>query len=119
MSEDTQPEIHVRPREDGTWDVYATDRSDETGNFDTRSEAIAAAREANGRKAVTVTDEDGNNVGSGFVGGKLRVVLLRPDGSEYGELDPPASESSGPIKQVTLTPAVESHAAEKPEVTHG
>ena len=121
MSDDSaKPEIHVRPYEDGSWAFY---RSDETpkpfGEIETRAEAIKAAREFNGRKPVTVTDADGNAVGNAELPGRLRIVLLRKDGSEYGELDAAASAPGTPTQVINLTPATDSNDAESVEVTHG
>jgi hypothetical protein len=74
-----------------------------------RAEAIAEARKERGGE-VNLVDDDGKKVGRASLGG-LRVVLLRADGSEYGELDAPASSSNGQAQRVTLTPAGETSKA--------
>lgn len=106
MSND--PEIQVTPHDDGSWTVVATDDPDTVSpNYDSRGEAIAAARKANGRVNVQVTTPDGKVVGEGSVGGRMRIVLMKLDGSMHGELDAAEKRSGGQAQVFNLTPVSE------------
>lgn len=103
-------QFEVFPHKDGSWNwrKRVSGKSAETGGgYDSRRDAIAAAREANGAERVGLVRADGSSAGTAQLrGGTLRVVLLRLDGSVHGELDPPPSAGGG-VQLVTLTPAVE------------
>jgi hypothetical protein len=73
----------IFPAGDG-WNWRCGDR--EGDGYDTRREAIAAARAERDHEAV---------------------VLMRPDGSVYGELDPASGAFSGEPHDVTIDPAGE------------
>jgi len=81
----------VFPKGDGwNWRLRKSSRSVETGDgYDSRSEAIVAAREENP--------------------GDVRLVLVRKDGSLVGELDGP--RSSGAAQQVQVEAANETGGA--------
>jgi hypothetical protein len=95
------------------WRLRADDRTKSKGDgYAERGAAIAAAREANGAQVVNLTRDDGSSAGVAKLPGKLRVVLLRLDGSEYGELDGPVGTSATP-QVVTLTPVEVSDTAQQ------
>lgn len=71
--------------------------------FTTRAEALAAARESVGGGLVELV-RDGKTIGTQQLPTEVRVVLLRADGSEVGELNPPPPGSDSP-QRVDLTPA--------------
>lgn len=105
-------QIEVVPFEDGTWNWRVrVDGSvaEEGDGGHTRADAVAAARAYNGDEELTLTRADGSAAGKERRRRPeaLRVVLLRVDGSEYGELDPAPSTATGPPHEVTLTPAGE------------
>lgn len=97
-------QIEVLPLEDGTWEwrKRIDDRivASVGGKEASRSEAIAAARSARGDEEVQLVRGDGSTAGTARIGGGLRVVLLRSDGSEYGELD--HGSSVGQAQAITL-----------------
>jgi len=80
-------QYEVFPKGDGwNWRLRKSSRSVETGDgYDTRSEAIGAARDENP--------------------GDVRLVLVRKDGSMVGELDGP--RSSGAAQQTNIEAASE------------
>lgn len=80
------------------------------GNYPTRSEAIAAAKNARGDTTEDLFRADGSLAGTNVVRGPEAIVLLRPDGSVYGELDHELGEGKNP-QRITLTPASETDAA--------
>ncbi len=77
--------IEVAPNDDGTWRYQRRDGDVvfALAEVETRLDAITAARE----------NADG-----------LQVVILRADGSCYGEVHPAASTATGPPQRFTLTP---------------
>ena len=88
---------------------YRTEQGKAEGrgeNFATRSEAIAAAKAARGDKNEELFRADGSAVGNAVTRGPEAIVLLRPDGSVYGELDH-EERTGGTPQRVTLTPANE------------
>lgn len=97
-------EIQVLPRKNGRWTIVV-DGSENREGFDTRREAIDAARREGGAEEVRIVREDGSEETVTSTP-NCRVVLMRPDGSEYGELNP-APSSSGPAQTITLNPASE------------
>jgi len=99
-------QYEIVPLDDGSWrvDLRQEDAVKKGAEFEIRREAIQAAREANGTRDLTVSDENGRPVSTVRQYGPLRVVLLRPDGSEYGELDH-AQGTGGYPQYVNLTPA--------------
>lgn len=75
-----------------------------------RNEAIAEGRRRVGGESVDLISKvTGEKVGEQRTRTGCRVVLLREDGSEYGELDPPPSsdEQQENAQNVTLEPASE------------
>jgi hypothetical protein len=102
-------QIEVFPQDDGRWNWQKRIDGDvqETGNgYQDRSSAIEAARAGRGDEVLNLVRDDGSVAGTTRVsrGEGLRVVLLRADGSEYGELDP-AGSPSPTATLLTLTPA--------------
>lgn len=91
--------IEVTPLKSGKWKV-----SGESGSFDDRSQAIAVAREKAGVRDLF--DADGNRAGN--TPPQATVVLMRPDGSVYGELYAPAM---GGGQTVSINPVGESGSA--------
>lgn len=120
MSNGTHDQFEIVPSEDGTWawqkriDGVITDG--ESG-FELRADALAIARDLNGDEVLDLRRADGELVRQQRErkSDALRVVLLRLDGSEYGELDPPPSPATGEPHRVTLTPATESGEAVTPD----
>jgi hypothetical protein len=110
-------QIEVLPTEDGwIWRKRLGDEVVVNGDpVVTRSEAIEAARTANGSEKLERRRTDGSLHGIEYTQGGLRVVLLRRDGSEYGEIDRPPS-TGGNSQILNLTPAVETDDA-KPRRT--
>lgn len=110
-------QIEIVPIEDGTWERRKRIDGEvvETHECETRKQAIAEARAANGVKELNVTDQDGNIVGRMRTreDDSLRIVLLRLDESLHGELDPPPSTSTGQPHVVSLTPVSVSDTAQK------
>lgn len=94
-------QIEVVPAGDGTWGwrKRVDDQVVDGASCETRREAIDAARAARGDELVTLTRADGSEAGTARLGGGMRIVLLRGDGSEYGELDP--AETSGTAVRVS------------------
>ncbi|RJQ08786.1 MAG: hypothetical protein C4558_07465 [Dehalococcoidia bacterium] len=76
--------------------------------FDTRAQSIVAAREAAGEERETLYNNDGDPVAERRVSGE-RVVLLREDGSEYGQLAAPRVSDKPQL--VTLPVAAEADEA--------
>jgi hypothetical protein len=98
-------EIRIKPTEDGRWNWHRAEGDDVTGRgpgFDVRSACIEAARTEGGAERVTVTRASGLKEDL-ITPARCRIVLLRLDGSEVGELDPPPGDGSAPVS-VTLTP---------------
>jgi hypothetical protein len=88
----------------------------ESGYAD-RKEAVAAARLARGDKIEELfrMDDDGNfeSIGLSTISrGDESLVLLRPDGSVYGEIDHEVNKDSSQNPQhVSITPASEASEA--------
>lgn len=103
---DAAPVIELYPHESGDWCWRRTDQEQGlvTG-FKTRGEALADARKANGRSSNPIFNEGGTKVGDAIVDGDLRIVLLRADGTLYGEIDAPKSDSIELPKRVRVTAA--------------
>jgi hypothetical protein len=101
-------QINVAPDKDGRWNWQHVDDNGEATDgpgFDDRGSAIAAGRAEGCAEEVTVTRGNGERE-THFTPPACRVVLLRADGSEVGELDPaPGDGSVG--QTITLTPATE------------
>lgn len=94
-----QAQIEVFP-DAGKWRWRERDEKGKAGDqsgADSRSETIRKARDAaEVAQPVELFDAEGNSHGlSPKRPGRARVVLLRDDGSEYGELDSGPSAGSG------------------------
>jgi hypothetical protein len=74
--------------------------------FAGRADAIAAAKEARGDKQEELFRADGSPAATIESRGPEAIVLLRPDGSVYGELSH-AVRAGGKPQVVAITPAVE------------
>lgn len=99
-------QVEIKP-EGGQWTWRHVD-DDKTevasGSCEDRTTAIAEGRKAAGGRRVMQTDtETGEEVGETQLPTTCRVVLLRPDGSEYGELDP-GPQADGPAQEVDIEP---------------
>lgn len=97
-------QIEVFP-DGGKWRWRERDADGKAGDdsgADTRSETIRKARNAaEVEERVELFDGDGNSHGlSPKRPGRVRVVLLRNDGSEYGELDAGPSAGRGQSARV-------------------
>lgn len=95
-----QPEtVEVRPQKNGKWRVSAV-----ADSFDDRTEAERVARELTG--SVEAFDKDGNLLG--LTRPTRQLLLLRQDGSVYGELGAgaPAGRGTGDPHVLDLEPAV-------------
>lgn len=106
-------QIEVFP-DGGKWrwrEVTANGKAGDHSGADSRSETIRKARDAAGVvPSVELFDADGNSHGmSPKRPGHVRVVLLREDGSEYGELD--AGPSAGSEQMAVVEAAGESSKA--------
>lgn len=91
------PRYEVQPVEDG-W-VWRLTGSDEGDQHNERATAIAAARAHRGDTRTALYTSDGTLHSENVErGGNEALVLLRADGSVYGELDhaisPPGSDGS-------------------------
>lgn len=99
-------QINIAPDKVGKWGwkcIGDGEATDGQGGFETRGEAIAAGRANGGAEEITVTRSGGVSE-THFTPPTCRVVLLRLDGSEVGELD--AAPGDGAVGQrITLTPA--------------
>jgi hypothetical protein len=98
-------EIRIKPTEDGRWNWHRSEDDEVIGEgpgFDVRAACIEAARTEGGAEKISVTRESGL-VEDLITPARCRIVLLRIDGSEVGELDPPPGDGSAPVT-VTLTP---------------
>jgi hypothetical protein len=82
--------------------------SQQSKKFDTRAEALADVFKHRGDERLY--DAEGNSPGA--LRGPDAVVLLREDGSVYGEIDHEVRHG-GPPQYVTLKPAGESSKAVK------
>jgi hypothetical protein len=104
-------EIRIVPSEDGKWNwEHVVDGEVTTGpGFDDRTACIAAGRGEGGAEEIKIIRASGaEEIQS--TPPTCRVVLLRVDSSEYGELD--AAPGSGGVGQtITLMPASEDMAA--------
>lgn len=106
-------QYEIVPCEDGTWGwrkcVGGEVVKQEFG-YSLRKDALTEVRTLNGDEVLSLVNADGETVGTTTQRRKeaLRVVLLRLDGSLYGELDCGPSPATGPPQRVTLTPAIES-----------
>ena len=108
-------QIEVVPNKDGTWNWRSRSGGkivEKGKGYENRADAIAAAREGRGDATFTLTDDAGNVVGTTRASAGPRIVLLRLDGSEYGELDPPASGGTQ-AQLVSITPAGSTNEAVK------
>ena len=85
-------EVQVQPNKKGGWFInkVVEGKATKGKSFDQRRDAIDAAREV--------------------AAGACRVVLMREDGTEFGELDAPPS-AGGETTAVDLEPAREEGAA--------
>ncbi len=93
----------VYPVGDG-W-AYRSPDGSEHEEYETRGDAYAAARDARGDRRRDLYDGEGNFVKSEEITrGPEAIVLLRADGSVYGELSHAKSNSKNPIHK-SLTPA--------------
>lgn len=82
--------------------------------YETRREAIDAGREAAGAERIEVKRGGSDVAESYLTSTTTRVVLLKRDGSEHGELNPPVGEGGpGQTVQVNLTPATEASEADR------
>ncbi|HYJ22614.1 MAG TPA: hypothetical protein VEW07_11410 [Solirubrobacterales bacterium] len=101
-------QINIAPDEKGRWNWERVEDGGavtEGPGFDDRSEAIAAGRAEGGAEEVTVT-RGGGDPETYFTPPTCRVVLLRADRSEVGELD--SAPGDGSVGQsITLTPVTE------------
>lgn len=89
--------IEVAPLKNGNWSVSGVQ-----GSFEDRAQAIEAARVEAGVESLY--NADGEAVAN--TDAKRSVVLMRPDGSVYGELyAPPAGQGA---QEVAIEPASES-----------
>lgn len=114
-AEITQVEVFPAGDPIGSEWAYSVKPGEEASNpFPTRAEAIEAARYAAGQRIEKLYRSDGTVYGEARTPG-ARVVLLRPDGSEYGELDPPPSAATGPPQVIQLEPLDAEHSAEEVE----
>lgn len=87
---------------------------DKGEGYETRAEAIEAAREAAGAERIEVRRGGSSEAETYLTSTTTRVVLLRRDGSEVGELNPPVGPGGpGQTVQVSLTPAVENSEASR------
>jgi hypothetical protein len=99
-------EIQIYPTEDNQWSwrkVEDGEKTEQGDAYDDRSTAIEQGRASRGEEGVSIV-KDGETIGQGSIGGQGRVVLLRKDGSEYAELDPPASVNQDPneVHRITI-----------------
>jgi hypothetical protein len=104
-------EVRVYPDED-QW-AYALVEDDEvleTHEADDQRSAFAGARAIGGHETIELFDADGNPVGTAKKPG-CRVVVLRRDGSEYGELEPAESTAGGTPIRVSIEPVIETSEA--------
>lgn len=105
-------QFEVYPEKDGwNWRRRGADgKSKGSGpGYGSRADAIAGAREeGRGDERLQLTRGDGSLVQKVFQrGGPERIVLLRADGSEHGEIDH-ALRHGGQAQTVSITPAAES-----------
>lgn len=106
MSDPAQIEVFPEATGDGwNWRQGAEDGP----GYDNRHDAIEGARAEGGAEEVTVTRVSGAKE-THLTPPVIRIVLLRRDGTEVGELDPPPSEA-GPVQQITLAPVAETSEA--------
>jgi len=117
----TMEEIRVIPTDEAGWYWARVKDDDEVrraaGTFDDRATCITAARAEGGAEPITITRGDGASE-TLTTAPLCRIVLLRADGSEVGELD--AAPGDGDIvHRITLAPAVEANEGEEVEVNHG
>lgn len=109
---DSVDQFEIVPCEDGTWGwrkcVGGEVVNAEYG-YSLRKDALTEARTQNQDEVLFLVNAAGKTVGTTTVRkpDALRVVLLRLDGSLYGELDTGPSPATGPPQHVTLTPATE------------
>lgn len=95
----------VFPRNEG-W-RYRSPDGHESKKFETRAEALAAAREARGDDRQEIFDAAGVSLGEHVLSrGPEAIVLLREDGSLYGEIDHEIVDGAG-SQAVSVTPAGE------------
>lgn len=116
-----EPEPDISPRTaggrfevfpvDGEWSYqyrFAHGDTQERGqNYPTRSEAIAACKVARGDVDEELFRADGTSLGHAVSRGREAIVLLRPDGSLYGELDHEERQATGAAQRVSIKPAGE------------
>lgn len=97
-------------------------RSDEDGkelrasedSFASRGDAIAAARADRGDGDEELFRSDGSSAGKVSNRGPESLVLMRPDGSVYGEIDHAiVGDSAASPQVITIEPAEVSDSAEK------
>lgn len=113
-------QFEIVPAEDGTWGWQKRVGGsvvDEFHGYEARSHTLAEVRAMNGDETLEVRRTNGQLVRTirDRKPDALRVVLLRLDGSLYGELDPPPSNATGEPHRITLTPATESGEAVTPD----
>ena len=100
-------QVEVYTTQGGAWRWRIRNDDDSTQQVNTandRSEAIAAARAAAGGERTELFDANGESYGFAVKPPSMRVVLLRSDGSLYGELDPAPSSGDGTPQIVTIDP---------------
>lgn len=103
MAENEVSEVQVCPTKSGKWTVEADGKK--VGTFEDRKSAIAEARAAAGGTSEELFDANGKLAGTVETPG-ARVVLMRPDGSEYGELQAPPGNPDG-AQRLSITPATQ------------
>lgn len=99
-------EVYPQDESGSSWGWRETDGDGAADGFENRRDAIAAARKYAGAGEVQLV-EDGKVTGTARREANQRIVLVRYDGSEVGELDRQPSTGGGPPQVINLTPASE------------
>lgn len=100
-------QFEVFPLEDGKWIWQHRVGGDvvESGKpVSSRADAYAGAQEARGDVVTPLLHMNGSPAGEARTRGPQRIVLLRKDGSLYGELDHEL-KAGGPAQHVSIVPA--------------
>lgn len=104
-------QVEILPKGDGwNWqERLGSGRVGEKGEgYETRGEAIEAGREAAGAERIEVKRGGSADAESYLTSTTTRVVLMKRDGSEHGELNPAVGEGGpGQSVHVNLNPATE------------